>query len=212
LRSRSKANSPDRFPCLEHVTLHHRGWEKSLKKLTRSFRDLVTKVELSKPHGWSFIVEALDHLTLFPKLRELEVGFFLDCTPKYLRCCTSLETLKLDDCTLRVARAVVTLTSFTSLHIGHVKERAHVRSYETISWLEHVTTLSKLQDLQIDTPLQGLPLIGKLTGLTGLTWMGEYKDYIDEDQEAFTISPLTCLSQLKSVALGGTLSKRALSG
>jgi hypothetical protein len=135
LRSRSKASSPHRFPRLEHVTLHHGGWEKSLAKLTPSFRDLVTKVELSKPHSWSFVVEALSQLSLFPKLRELEVGFFLDCAPKYLRRCTFLESLKLHQCTLRVARAIVTLTSLTSLNIGRVWSPERVTQVQHAPWL-----------------------------------------------------------------------------
>jgi hypothetical protein len=165
---------------------------------------------LSQTHCCSLVINPCSQLTQFPKLRELDDNVTGD--PEYVGRCFFLESLILRHCSFQMARAVVTLTSLTSLRIGPVVWHwPFYRPDHLRLWLEHATALKKLKDLHICISHRALPLFSNLTGLTGLTWLDDDRAVNDESQETLGVAPLTCLGQLRSLELQGRLSERDLS-
>jgi hypothetical protein len=215
IRNTSQAGSLEHFACLRHVTLCPRGRKKSLVQVNPRLRDLITTLKLDSPPLWRpFIMQALARVNLLPNLRELEVevDFEVKRMPKVLRHCTSLESLKISGCSFPMAKAIMSMTQLTALEIGGVSGRPSTGDAEDVSWLQHATALTNLQALSVTSAWEALPLIGNLTGLTGLTWLHSVWCFIFHRLERleYSISPLTRLVRLRSLKVDAPLSEENL--
>jgi hypothetical protein len=212
LRSTSQHVSLHRFPRIRCLDASVVGSEVSFAQVHPSLRNLITHFSISLSEDT--IRETLSQIALMPRLRNLALYANLTWADALLHQCTNLEALTLSRCNPSSARAIAKMTWLTSLDIGSLYGAGNRGPSPEASWSQLATALTNLQALSITSSRESLLQVSSLTGLTGLTWTDtEYRnpnmqqDNPDMMEEAvYSLSPLTRLTNLRSLELHGEIS------